>query len=129
MIFDPISDMLTRIRNASKVNKPEVVLPFSKIKMQIAEILTKEGYLSGAEKIGDKLASLKLRLKYDGEISAINELQRVSKPGRRVYIGREDLRRSGRGAGLKILSTSHGLMTDAEAKVNKIGGEVICEIS
>lgn len=130
MIFDPISDMLTRIRNASRVKKEEVVLPFSKIKMKLAETLTKEGYLKRAEKAGGKIPHLKVYLKYDeGGLPVINEIKRVSKPGRRIYMGREELSRfAGRG-GIKIVSTSRGIMTDIEAKKEKIGGEVICEIN
>lgn len=129
MIFDPISDMLTRIRNASKVKKLEVILPFSKIKMRIADILVREGYLNGAEKFGDKLPNLKLHLKYDDHLPVINELRRVSKPGRRVYLGKDALRKIPAHSGLKIVSTSSGLMTNVEAKANKLGGEIICEVN
>ena len=129
MIFDPISDMLTRIRNASKVKKKEVVLPFSKIKMQIADLLVREGYLSQAEKIGGKMPNLKLHLKYDDGFSVINEIKRISKPGLRVYAGRDDLKLAGRGGVVRILSTSQGLMSDKEARFKKVGGEVICEVS
>ncbi len=127
MIFDPISDMLTRIRNASLVRKAVVVLPFSKIKMQIADILAKEGYLAKAEKLSGKLPSLKLELKYQDGFSVINEIKRVSKPGHRVYFGVEDLQDL-RG-GVKIISTSRGLMTGLEAQQQQVGGEVICEVN
>lgn len=129
MIFDPISDMLTRIRNASAVKKNEVVLPFSKIKMQIAEILVREGYLKSIEKLTGKLPSFRLNLRYEDGSPVINEINRVSKPGRRVYWGVENLRERVRGVGIKIISTSRGLMTDKEAKKQKVGGEIICEVN
>lgn len=138
-MIDPIADMLSRIRNASAVKKTEVVLPMSKIKFNIAQILAREGFINKAEvfKAGDdlkknkasKFDQIKLTLKYnqDGK-SRINSLKRVSKPGRRVYIDKDNIPTVLNGFGLAIISTSSGLMTNIEAKRKKIGGEFICEI-
>ncbi len=130
MITDPISDMLTRIRNAQAVKKREVFLPFSKMKFAIAKILEKEGYLSAVEENAESgRPLLSLSLKYDHAHPAINLVRRVSKPGRRVYAKAGELPRVMSDTGLAIVSTSNGLMTNKEARARRLGGEVICEIA
>lgn len=129
---DPISDMLTRIRNASAVRKSEVVLPMSKVKYQVARILEKESWITKCETEegeSQKNRSLKLILKYrkSGK-PAITSLKRISKPGSRVYVGKDQLPKVLNGFGMAIISTSSGLMTGKEAAVKKLGGEVICEV-
>lgn len=136
-MIDPIADMLTRIRNASAINKPEVVVPMSKLKYQIAKILQETHWIAGVEQI--KVPSkknknmmfdeLKITLKYDANgKSVISHIQRISKPSRRVYAGKDELPRVLNGMGMAIVSTSLGLMTNKEAGKKKIGGELICEI-
>ena len=129
MITDPISDMLTRIRNASAVKKPEVVLPYSNMKYSIAKILEREGYLGKVAKDTDeKFAVLRIELKYKDAAPAIAKLNRVSKPGRRVYAKYNELPHVLSGMGMAIVSTPNGLMTNKEARKRHLGGEVICEI-
>ena len=126
---DPIADMLTRIRNALAVKKTEIVLPYSKIKHEIARILKKEGYIQDIEKIEEKFASLKLILSYqeDGK-PTLSHIKRVSKPGRRVYVSRDKIPFILNDLGLAVLSTSKGLMTNKQARRAKIGGEIMFEI-
>lgn len=127
---DPIADMLTRIRNAQTVRKPTIVLPFSKLKHSLALILQQQNFLSGVERIEqDGKPALKLTLRYlaDGA-SAIRSLQRISKPGRRVYAPKKALPYVQNNFGIAIISTSKGLMTNKEARQKNLGGEVICEI-
>lgn len=125
---DPIADMLTRIRNASSVRKKEVVVPFSKIKLAIANILVREGYAEKVEenKIGNP--HLVITLKYFGSEPAVHHLERLSKPGHRRYIKKEDIGKVLNGFGLAILSTPAGVLTDAEAKKANVGGELICDV-
>jgi len=125
---DPIADMLTRIRNAVAINKPEVILPYSKIKHEIAKILKSEGYVSDIEKVEDNFNSLKLVLKYNNKESVISHIKRVSKPGRRVYIGRQEIPYILNDLGIAILSTSQGVMSNRQARRARVGGEIICEI-
>ena len=129
MNSDPITDMLTRIRNAYLVKKTEVVLPHSKFKQSLATILQNQGWIASAEIAEqDGMKMLRLQLKYGAEgRPAIEGVQRVSKPGQRIYFGQRELRR-GRALGMSIVSTSRGLMTDRQARKEKIGGEVICQI-
>ncbi|MDO8499938.1 MAG: 30S ribosomal protein S8 [bacterium] len=129
MMTDPIADMLTRIRNASMVRKPEVVLPFSKIKLAIALVLVRAGYLLGAEeKTEGSRQYLVLGLRYEDGQSVIHTLNRVSKPGHRRYIKAAEMKPVLNGYGLAVLSTPQGIMTNKEAKKAKVGGEIICEI-
>jgi small subunit ribosomal protein S8 len=129
MISDPISDMLTRIRNAQAVKKLEVVLPYSQIKFHIAKILEKEGYLVSVEKLEQaKHQVLKLELKYQDRKPVIQSITRVSKPGRRVYAKSDELPRVLSDLGMAIISTPNGLMTNKEARKRHLGGEVICEV-
>ncbi len=133
---DPIADMLTRIRNASAVRKREVVLPMSKVKHNIAQILEQEGWVAKVEVIksqGEKNNSsvfneLKIVLKYKNNKSAISCLKRISKPGCRVYVNKDKLPRVLNNLGIAIISTPLGVMTNKEARKKGIGGEVICEI-
>jgi small subunit ribosomal protein S8 len=132
MMTDPISDMLTRIRNASLARHEKTVMPASNVKKHIAEILVKEGFISGvaevdAETTGHK--QLEITLKYGRErISAIDGIRRVSRPGRRVYVRHDRIPRVLSGLGVSILSTSRGVMSDKEARRQKVGGELICEV-
>ena len=126
---DPIADMLTRIRNAIAVRKQQVVIPFSKIKFEIAQILKKEGYIEKLEKKQDNFTQIRIGLKYSKDNGlVIQSLKRISKPGRRVYTGKDELPRVLNDLGIAIISTSQGLMTNREAKKRGIGGEVLCEI-
>lgn len=127
---DPIADMLSRIRNALMAKKKEVVLPHSKIKLGLANILVKEKYLGDAKVTTDKKPVIILRLKYDettGE-PAITSLRRVSKPGHRRYVKSSDIGKVLNGFGMAIISTPKGLMTDRDARRNKVGGEIVCEV-
>lgn len=130
MIIDPIADMLTRIRNAQIVKKHEVLVPFSKIKFEIAKILKHENYIANVEKIEEaNFPQLKIALKYDEDNQpAIQSIQRVSRPGQRVYVSKNNIASILNNFGVSIISTSAGLMTGKEAKRKGIGGEIICEI-
>ena len=126
-ITDPIADMLTRIRNANTAKHETVSVPASKIKVAIAKILLDEGYISGYDVIEDGLQGvIKITLKYGAnKTKVITGLKRVSKPGLRVYAGKDELPRVLRGLGIAIISTSKGIMTDKEARKNHVGGEVL----
>ncbi|MFH1597481.1 MAG: 30S ribosomal protein S8 [Patescibacteria group bacterium] len=133
---DPIADMLTRIRNASAVNKEEVVIPFSKMKWEIAQILEREGFIKGAEKtkevnsFGSEFDNITVGLRYseiDGQ-PLVRKIKRVSTPGRRVYKKYQAMPHVLGGLGIAIISTSAGIMTNKEAKKKKVGGEIICEV-
>lgn len=139
---DSISDMLNRIRNAQAVFKETVDAPFSNLKYEIAKILKKEGFIETVEKKGKGIAkSLKIVLKYQAKDAqersdpsvgrgqpVISGLRRVSKPGQRIYASRREVKRVKGGWGIAIVSTSKGLMTGKEARKQKLGGEIICEI-
>lgn len=130
---DPIADMLTRIRNAMAVKKTEVILPSSKIKFAVAEILKQTGYIKKVEKLskqeaGTPYEQIKITLKYNGTQSAITKITRVSKPGHRIYASKDALPVVLNHLGIAIISTSQGLMTNKEAKKKGLGGEVICEV-
>ena len=131
---DPIADMLTRIRNASKVRKPEVFIPFSKIKLEVVKILKKQGYIAGYAEIkpdetDNKFGGIKVELKYTKDRKpAITSIKRVSKPGQRIYASKDELPKVLNNLGIAILSTSAGIMTNREAKKAGLGGEIICEI-
>lgn len=125
---DPIADMLTRIRNVLPLGKKEVVMPLSKMKVRLAEILQQEGYITSYSVL-EKKQELRLVLKYlPSGRPAITNLRRISKPGRRVYASHDKLPKPLNGLGIAIISTSQGVMTDSEARRRKIGGEVICYI-
>ncbi len=132
MMTDPIADMLTRIRNAVSVERPSVEMPVSKVKKGVAEVLKREGYIWGWEEVkeeDEKFPKLRIELKYgpSGE-QVIQRIKRVSKPGCRVYSGSRELRPILNGLGISILSTSQGVMSDREARQQKVGGEVLCEV-
>ncbi len=131
-MVDPISDMLTHIRNAQAVGHAVVDLPFSKIKLSLAEILAKEGFIKKVEKKGKGVKrKIEIELIYEDEknnIPKINQLKRISKPGKREYIQAKNIRLILGGRGINIISTSKGLMAGKEAKKKGLGGEVLCEI-
>ena len=121
--------MLTSIRNALAVGKTTVSIPFSNLKYEIAKILKKAGFVDKVEKRGRKIKKrIIITLKYSDKTPAINGLQRVSKQGRRVYLSAKEIKPVREGRGIVIVSTSKGLMTDKEARRQKLGGEVICEV-
>ena len=130
MMTDPIADMLTRIRNAVRVERPHVEMPLSKVKRGLAEVLKREGYIWDFEEVEtDPAPQLRLHLKYgpNGE-RVIRHIKRVSKPGRRVYSGADRLRPVLNGLGISIVSTSRGVVSDREARQRHLGGEVLCEL-
>ena len=130
MMTDPIADMLTRIRNAVRVERPHVEMPLSKVKRGLAEVLKREGYIWDWEEVeAQPVRLLRVHLKYgpNGE-RVIQHARRVSKPGRRVYSRSTKLRPVLNGLGIKILSTSRGVVSDREARQRKLGGEVLCEV-
>jgi small subunit ribosomal protein S8 len=127
---DPISDMLTRIRNAQMAEKITVTMPSSKIKAAIAKVLQDEGYVEGFKVVDhDGKPVLEIGLKYYSDRPVIEMIQRVSRPGLRVYKGSEEIPRVMNGLGIAIVSTSKGLMTDRKARANGIGGEVLCVVA
>ncbi len=130
MMTDPVSDMLTRIRNANAALHPTVSMPSSKLKEQIASILVSEGYIDTFDvRVDGARRTLDMRLRYGPErVRVIKGLRRVSKPGRRVYAGASDLPRVNGGLGVAVVSTSQGLLPDREARRRRLGGEVLCEV-
>jgi small subunit ribosomal protein S8 len=130
MMTDPIADMLTRIRNAVRIERSNVEMPLSKVKCGVAEVLKREGYIWDWRQIDSKPANhLLIELKYgpNGE-RVIRHIRRVSKPGCRVYRGARDLRPVLDGLGISIVSTSRGVVSDREARQRNLGGEVLCEV-
>lgn len=127
---DPIADMLTRIRNANLAGHDEVVVPSSKIKESIADILKEEGYISGFEKIEDnKQGMLKIFMKYgEDRAKVINGIKKISKPGLKVYAKADQIPRVLGGLGIAVISTSKGVISDVQARKEHIGGEVICYV-
>jgi small subunit ribosomal protein S8 len=129
MYTDPISDMLTRIRNASLARKAEVVLPYSKFKHNLANLLEKQGFLAGVKEEAADKKNLQLQLKYsENHEPVISGIKRVSKPGQRIYLASDKLPRTNSGYGVTVVSTSKGLLTDKEARKARVGGEVVCQI-
>lgn len=127
---DPIADMLTRIRNAQAVQKPSVTMPSSKLKVAIANVLKDEGYIDSFEIAGVAAKPvLNITLKYYAGRPVIERIERVSKPGLRIYKGRHDIPQVMNGLGVAIISTPQGLMTDRKARANGVGGEVICYVA
>ena len=127
--MDPISDMLTIIRNALAVKKDTVSIPFSNLKYEIAKILQKKEFVEKVEKKGKKVRkNIEITLKYQDGVPVISGLKRVSKPGQRIYIDSRRIKKVKGGYGISIISTSKGLMTNEEAKKQKVGGEILCEI-
>ena len=128
-MVDPISDMLTRIRNAQAVSHKTVVIPFSKLKFNLAKVLEKEKLVGKVVTQGRKTRkTIEIELKYEKGEPIASNLKRISKPGQRIYIRKDRLRPIRQGYGLTIISTPSGLMTNKEAKKKGLGGEVICEI-
>jgi len=125
---DPISDMLTRIRNGGRALLPVVELPHSRIKENVAKILKTEGYVNDVAVEGNTAKKLKIRLKYNGKKSVIEGLKRVSKPGLRKYVGATEIPRVRGGLGVAVVSTSEGVMTDTQARKKNLGGELLCYI-
>jgi len=130
MMTDPIADMLTRIRNAVRVERPNVDMPLSNVKRGLADVLKREGYIWDWQEVEESpINQLRLDLKYgpNGE-RVIQRIRRVSTPGRRVYSKARDLKPVLNGLGIQILSTSRGIVSDREARQKKLGGEVLCEV-
>ena len=127
-MHDPISDMLTRIRNAQRANKVAVAMPSSKLKCAIAEVLKQEGYIEEYAVSADAKPILEIQLKYYAGRPVIEQIKRVSRPGLRVYKGSSDIPTVMNGLGVAIVSTSKGVMTNKEAAELKIGGEVLCYV-
>ncbi|MDH5185801.1 MAG: 30S ribosomal protein S8 [candidate division WOR-3 bacterium] len=129
--MDSISDMITRIRNAIHAKHRQVDIPYSKLKYEIARVLMQEGYISNFQEVGDKETKKKImiQLKYtEDENSIIYGLKRVSKQSRRVYVRWDEIPKVIGGLGIAILSTSKGILTDREARTDRVGGEVICYV-
>lgn len=128
-VTDPISDFLTRVRNASKAKKVRVEIPASALKKDLAEILKKENYIHDFTIVEDNKQNLiRIHLKYTQGSPAISGLRRISKPGLRIYKGKDELPRVLNGLGTAVISTSRGLLTDKEARQQSVGGEVLCYI-
>jgi len=126
---DPIADMLTRIRNAQSVDKTAVTMPSSKLKVAIAQVLKDEGYIDGFAVKGDHKAELEIALKYYAGRPVIERIERVSRPGLRIYRGRHDIPQVMNGLGVAIVTTPKGVMTDRKARAAGIGGEVLCYVA
>jgi small subunit ribosomal protein S8 len=129
-ITDPVADMLTRIRNAGKAKFNSVDIPGSKLKTELASVLKTQGYIRNYKNVkDDKQGILRVYLKYsDSQAHVIQELKRVSKPSRRIYVGADDVQTVFNGLGIAILSTSKGILTDKQARQDHIGGEILCTV-
>jgi small subunit ribosomal protein S8 len=129
MLTDPISDMLTRIRNAMLIKTEKVDIPASKMKVEVAKILKEEGFIKSYKIIKDKRQGiLRITLKYVDGSPMITGLKRVSKPGRRVYVGKHEIPKAMGGVGIAMLTTSKGILTDKECRQEEVGGEVLCYV-
>jgi len=126
---DPIADMLTRIRNAQSVNKSTVVMPSSKLKVAIARVLKDEGYIENFSVSQGSKPELNIELKYYAGRPVIEKIERVSRPGLRIYRGKGEIPTVMNGLGVAIVSTSHGVMTDRKARATGVGGEVLCIVA
>lgn len=129
MLTDPVADMLTRIRNAQRIGRSLVVMPSSKQKIAIATVLQEEGYIHSFEIKGDKKRELTISLKYYQGRPVIEFIKRVSRPGLRLFKGKDNLPRVQGGLGIAVVSTSQGVMSDQKARQKGIGGEVICYVA
>ena len=127
---DPLGDMLTRIRNAQMRRRPKVVTPASNLRGRVLDVLAEEGYIRGYSRVEPKgeSATFEIELKYFNGQPAIREIERVSKPGRRVYSPVKDLPTVANGLGVAILSTPKGVMSDAKAREENVGGEILCNV-
>ncbi|MBU0578566.1 30S ribosomal protein S8 [Patescibacteria group bacterium] len=129
MTTDSIADMIIRIKNALAAGHSEVVIPHSKLKAAIAEILVRENYVSKTESLEMKPQNqIKLKLRYEGSLPAISGVKRASKPGRRLYVSVNKIPVTLDGYGITLLSTNQGILTDKEARLKNVGGEIICQI-
>ena len=127
--MDPISDFLNQIKNAYRARKASVLIPYSKIKDQIAGVLEDKGYIAAKEKKGRKVRKfLEIKLRYDGNGPAMVHVKRVSKPSRRLYLGKDDIRPVRQGFGISIVSTSKGIMTGDNARKSGLGGEIVAGV-
>ena len=127
-LSDPIGDMLARIKNSLMRNHSKVKLPSSKFKSKLAEVLKSEGYIIDFKATNEKKPILEINLKYNSGNPVISSIERVSKPGRRVFSSAESLPKINNGLGIAIVSTPRGVMTDIDARKQKIGGEIICKV-
>ena len=127
---DPLGDMLTRIRNAQQARKTSVVSPFSRLRLNVLNVLKSEGYIRGFEELDVRpgVREIRIELKYHDGAPVINEISRISKPGRRVYSRIKELPQVYNGLGISILSTPRGVMSDHEARAANVGGEVLCQV-
>ena len=127
---DPLGDMLTRIRNGQSARKLAVSSPSSKFRVNVLEVLKREGYIRdySSKEIKTGMSELKIELKYHEGLPVISEIKRVSRPGRRIYSGINDLKKSYSGLGISILSTPRGVLSDNEARSANVGGEVLCQV-
>ena len=127
-LSDPIGDMLARIKNAQVRNHRKVLLPSSKFKAKIADVLKSEGYIIDYKINDDKKPSIEINLKYNSGNPVINTIERISKPGRRIFSSASSLPKINNGLGIAIVSTPQGVMTDVDARKKKLGGEIICKV-
>ena len=127
-LSDPIGDMLARIKNAQVRNHSKVSLPTSKFKAKIADVLKSEGYIIDYKINDDKKPSIEINLKYNSGNPVINTIERISKPGRRIFSSASSLPKINNGLGIAIVSTPQGVMTDIDARKKKLGGEIICKV-
>lgn len=129
-INDPLGDMLTRIRNAQQRRRPKVVSPASNLRARVLDVLAEEGYIRGYSRVDHKagISELEIELKYTNGQPAIREIERVSKPGRRVYCAVDAMPRVNNGLGITIVSTPKGVMADHSAREQNVGGEVLCKV-
>ena len=129
-LTDPLGDLLTRIRNGQAASKQNIKSPASKLRANVLEVLKREGYIRGfsVSEVRPGISEMIIELKYYEGRPVISEISRISKPGRRVYSGIEDLPRVANGLGISILSTPRGVMSDAEARTQHVGGEVLCQV-
>lgn len=129
MYSDPIADMLTRIKNAVRARKESLVVPYSKFKVNLAALLERQGFIGGFSEVPGRIKLLQINLKYNPDGSPmITGIKRVSKPGQRIYLPVAKIPRTNSGLGITVVSTSRGLLTDKDARKQKVGGEVICQI-
>ena len=127
-LSDPIGDMLARIKNAQVRNHSKVSLPSTKFKAKIADVLKSEGYIIDYKINDDKKPSIEINLKYNSGNPVINTIERISKPGRRIFSSASSLPKINNGLGIAIVSTPQGVMTDVDARKKKLGGEIICKL-
>ena len=127
-LSDPIGDMIARIKNASLRNYKKVEIPSSKFKTKIADVLKSEGYIIDYKINDDKKPSIEINLKYNSGNPVINTIERISKPGRRIFSSASSLPKINNGLGIAIVSTPQGVMTDVDARKKKLGGEIICKV-